>query len=95
MVEINQKRTWKMDTNNEHFIIMEINGDICKIEYLTNGRIQDTTTKEIEEKSNFVETSSFQYDKCSKIARYVTGKTWLYQHRCRSCFWRMNGCHYL
>lgn len=39
MIEINQERTWKMDTNNEHFIVMEINNDICKIEYLTNGRI--------------------------------------------------------
>lgn len=95
MVGINQERTWKIDTNNEHFIIMEISNGICKIEYLTNGRIQDKTVEEIEKKSKLVERSSFQYDKCSKISEYITGKVWLYQYRCRSCSWRINGCNYL
>lgn len=95
MIAINQERYWKNDTNYEHFIIMDYADGKYKIEYITNGRIQEKSEEELEEGTVLVESSSFKYDSCKEIVKYITGRRWLYSNRCKTCQWKNDRCNYL
>lgn len=92
MIAIGQERSWRMDTNHEHFIIIGYENGLYQLEYLTNGRIIEKTEEDLIKNSSIEEHSSFEYADCQDIVTFQSGKTWLYTYRCRTCQWRVGCC---
>lgn len=95
MISIGEERYWKQDTNNEHFVVASFEDGVYRIEYLTNGRIHEKTKKELEDNTVLSDHDSFEYMDCDEIARFETGRRWLYDNRCRICEWRLKSCSFL
>lgn len=85
MISTGEERYWKYDSNKEHFIVLDFERGIYRIEYLSNARIVEKTTRELEEGTLLSDYDSFESMECDDASRLQTGRFWLYYNRCYTC----------